>query len=91
MNEENGAPIEEEQVAAEPDFREIRSKYEFVIAAAREAERLNEYYRNHGIQPDLKVTSEAIGRIREGLSRIVYEEPKPAEEETKKESTYFFG
>lgn len=92
MNEENGAPFAPEGSSPRaPEFREIRSKYEFVIAAAREAERLNDYYRNHGIMPDHKVTSEAIERIRAGLSKVVYEEPKPAEEETRKESTYFFG
>lgn len=92
MSEDNGAPfVSEASRPQEPDFREIRSKYEFVIAAAREAERLNDFYRNHGIQPDRKVTTEAIERIKEGLSRVIYEEPKPAEEETRKESTYFFG
>ncbi|MCA9754642.1 MAG: DNA-directed RNA polymerase subunit omega [Candidatus Eisenbacteria bacterium] len=92
MSEENGAPfVSDEPTSSEPQFHEIRSKYEFVIAAAREAERLNDYYRNHGIQPDRKVTTEAIDRIKQGLSRVVYEEPKPAEEETRKESTYFFG
>ena len=92
MSEENGAPfMPEEPTATQPDFREIRSKYEFVIAAAREAERLNDFYRNHGIHPDRKVTTEAIERIKQGLSRVIYEEPKPAEEESRKESTYFFG
>ncbi len=67
------------------------SKYEFVMAAAREAERLNTYYRNPGIQRGWRVTTAAIARIHGGLSRVVYEEPKPPEEETRKESTYFFG
>jgi DNA-directed RNA polymerase subunit K/omega len=78
-------------VETNDEIREYRSKYEFVMAAAREAERLNDYYRNHGIQTNGKVTTEALVRIRDGRSRIVYEEPKPAEEETRKESTYFFG
>lgn len=92
MSEDNGTPfVSEDAIPRAPEFHEIRSKYEFVIAAAREAERLNDFYRNHGIHPDRKVTTEAIERIREGLSRVVYEEPKPAEEETRKESTYFFG
>lgn len=73
------------------DFREIQSKYEFVIAAAREAERLNEFYRNRGINPDEKVTVEAIRRVREERSRITYEEAPAQEEEPRKETTYFFG
>jgi DNA-directed RNA polymerase subunit K/omega len=92
MSEENGAPfVSEKSTPGVPEFHEIRSKYEFVIAAAREAERLNDYYRNHGVHPDRKVTTEAIDRIKQGLSRVIYEEPKPAEEESRKESTYFFG
>jgi hypothetical protein len=73
------------------EFRQMRSKYEFVVAASREAERLNEYYRNHSIPVDAKVTSEALLRLRDGRSRAIYEEPKPVEEESRKESTYFFG
>lgn len=77
--------------SGESRFHTCRSKYEFVVAAAREAERLNDYYRNHGIQMDHKVTSEALNRLKDTRSRVVYEEPKAAEEETRKESTYFFG
>ena len=73
------------------DYREIHSKYECVIAAAREAERLNEFYRNRGINPDEKVTVEAIRRVREERSRITYEEAPAQEEEPRKETTYFFG
>ena len=73
------------------EARDMRSKYEFVVAAAREAERLNEDYRNHRISNDAKVTTEALARLRDGRSRAIYEEPKPAEEESRKESTYFFG
>jgi hypothetical protein len=73
------------------EARDMRSKYEFVVAAAREAERLNEYYRNHRISVDTKVTTEALARLRDGRSQAIYEEPKPAEEESRKESTYFFG
>ncbi|MBK8231606.1 MAG: hypothetical protein IT349_10550 [Candidatus Eisenbacteria bacterium] len=73
------------------EYREIGSKYEFVIAAAREAERLNDYYRNRAIQPDEKVTLEAVRRVREGRTQIAYEETPVVEEEARKESTYFFG
>jgi DNA-directed RNA polymerase subunit K/omega len=75
---------------AEPEDRVIRSKYEFVMAAAKEAERLNDHYRKVGAPPE-KVTIEAAKRIRKGLSRIVYEEPQAVSDETNKESTYFFG
>ena len=85
-----------DELAATPEtesegLTEFRSKYEFVMAAAREAERLNDYYRNNSIPIEHKVTIEAINRIRETRSKVVYEDPKPAEEETRKESTYFFG
>lgn len=72
-------------------FQTIRNKYEFVIAAAREAERLNEFYRHRAIQPEGKITLEAIDRIVTSKSRVVYEEALPPEEEVRKESTYFFG
>jgi len=94
--EEQGTPEAEEPTPALVDEKRVKhtgivKKYEFVMAAAREAERLNDYYRNHGIQSDTKVTTEAIDRVRLGLSKVVYEEPKPAEEETRRESTYIFG
>ena len=72
-------------------YHEIESKYEFVIAAAREAERLNDYYRNRAIQPVEKVTIESIRRVREAKTQIAYEEAVPVEEEVRKEATYFFG
>jgi DNA-directed RNA polymerase subunit K/omega len=70
---------------------EIKSKYEFVMAASKEAERLNEHHRKTGAPVTGKVTVEAVRRIRRGLSRVVYEEPQGAQEESPKESTYFFG
>jgi DNA-directed RNA polymerase subunit K/omega len=79
-----------EDPSAEPELRKPKSKYEFVMAAAREAERLNDHYRKVGA-PLEKVTIEAIRRIRKGMTRIVYEEPQAPPEETTKETTYFFG
>ena len=75
------------------DAPPIKSKYEFVMAAAKEAERLNEANRRRGATSaaDAKVTVEAIRRIDKGLSRLVYEEQPGAVEESSKESTYFFG
>ena len=94
--EEIGTPEVEESTPDAPKERRVAyegkvKKYEFVMAAAREAERLNDYYRNHGIQSDTKVTTEAINRVSLGLSKVIYEEPKPAEEESRGESTYIFG
>jgi hypothetical protein len=74
-----------------PVFQSIRSKYEFVMAAAKEAERLNDRYRNQGIHLTRKVTLEAVDRVTRGLSRISYEEPQAQAEEAPKETTYFFG
>ncbi len=73
------------------EFREIRSKYEFVVVAAREAERLNDYYRNRALQPDRKVTLESTERVRLEKSRLIYEEQTAPSEEPRRETTYFFG
>lgn len=80
----------EPETHLEPEHKEIQSKYEFVMAAAKEAERLNDQYRKSGT-PVEKVTIEAVRRIRKGLSHLVYEEPQAPVDETAKESTYFFG
>ncbi|MBD3163237.1 MAG: DNA-directed RNA polymerase subunit omega [Candidatus Eisenbacteria bacterium] len=70
----------------------IRSKYELVVAAAKEAERLNDHLRNRGSDSDEKVTMLALRRIEKGLSKVVYEDPeKASEEQQKKETTFFFG
>ncbi len=74
-----------------PGPRAMKSKYEFVMAAAKEAERLNEQLRQTGANPPEKVTIEAIRRIRKGLSRVEYQEPQSGPEEPPKESTFFFG
>lgn len=70
----------------------IRSKYEMVVAAAKEAERLNDYYRNRGSDMPEKVTMLALKRIEKGLSKVVYEEPeKASDEQQRRETTFFFG
>lgn len=74
-----------------PEFHDIRSKYEFVMACAKEAERLNDRLRNTGVRPDRKVTVDAIERVRGGTSKITYEEPQTPAEESPRETTYFFG
>jgi DNA-directed RNA polymerase subunit K/omega len=76
---------------ASVEVKEIKSKYDFVMAASKEAERLNDHHRKTGAPVSAKVTVEAVKRIRRGLSRVVYEEPQGPLEETPKESTYFFG
>ena len=80
-----------EPKADEPDFQEVRSKYELVMAASKEAERINEQHRRRGTSPDEKVTIYAVRRIRKGLSRLAYEDPSDKPEEPLRESTYFFG
>jgi hypothetical protein len=77
--------------AKAPEFHVIRSKYEFVMAAAKEAERLNDRLRHTGIRPTRKVTVDAIDRVRKERSKITYEEPQAPAEEQPKETTYFFG
>lgn len=88
--------LDQEKTATEgggerPEFVPIRSKYEFVMASAKEAERLNDHYRKTQIPPEGKVTVEACRRIRKGMSRILYEENAEGSEDAPKESTYFFG
>ena len=70
----------------------IRSKYELVVAAAKEAERLNDHFRNRGGEGTEKITILALRRIEKGLSKIVYEDPeKVAEDQQRKDTTFFFG
>ena len=77
--------------ATNPQFHTIRSKYEFVMACAKEAERLNDRLRNNGIRPNRKVTVDAIERVKVGNSKITYNEPQSPPDESPKETTYFFG
>jgi hypothetical protein len=77
--------------ATTPEFHDIRSKYEFVMACAKEAERLNDRLRNTGIRPIRKVTVDAIERLKVGDSKITYSEPQAPPDESPKETTYFFG
>ena len=70
----------------------IRSKYELVVAAAKEAERINDLYRHRGDNPGEKVTMVALRRIEKGLSRVLYEDAeKAAEEQQGRDKTFFFG
>jgi hypothetical protein len=80
-----------EPEATTPEFHTIRSKYEFVMACAKEAERLNDRLRNNGIRPNRKVTVDAIDRVKVGHSKITYSEPQAPPEESPRETTYFFG
>lgn len=82
---------ESEGAANVTEVKNLKSKYEFVMAASKEAERLNDQLRRTGAGVPGKVTIEAVRRIRRGLSHVVYEEPQGAQEEQPKESTYFFG
>jgi|GEM_PF-5580725 len=70
----------------------IRSKYEMVVAAAKEAERLNDLFRHRGAPMTEKVTMLAMRRIEKGLSKVLYEEPeKQTGEQQRRETTFFFG
>jgi len=91
MSDEKSPVAEGQEGGTTLGMDDMRSKYEFVMAASKEAERLNDRYRREGIRPAGKVTVEAAQRVRQGLSRIAYEEPHAPSEETAKESTYFFG
>ena len=90
MLDEDKGP-EEQPRAKGPSYCEIRSKYELVMSAAKESERINEIHRRRGTNPAEKVTVEAVQRIRKGLSRIAYEDLSDRQDEPLRESTYFFG
>jgi hypothetical protein len=78
--------------ATTPEFHTIRSKYEFVMACAKEAERLNDRLRNsNSLRPNRKVTIDAVERVKAGNSKITYKEPQTPPDESPKETTYFFG
>ncbi len=91
MTDEKDMVPETENDASTRGMEDMRSKYEFVMAASKEAERLNDRYRREGFRPTGKVTVEAALRIRQGLSRIAYEEPHLPSDEPAKESTYYFN
>ena len=42
--------------------RTSENRYELIVVAAREARRLNDYYRQRNVQPKSRVTTEAMGR-----------------------------
>lgn len=90
MLDEDRAP-EQQTRSHEPHYCEIRNKYELVMSAAKESERINEIHRRRGTNPEEKVTVAAIQRIRKGLSRIAYEDMSDRQDEPLRESTYFFG
>lgn len=70
----------------------IRSKYEMVVAAAKEAERLNDLYRHRGDPLPEKVTMLALRRVEKGLSKVVYEEPeRSADDGQRRDTTFFFS
>jgi hypothetical protein len=85
--------ILDEEGAREREAAPIKSKYEFVMAASKEAERLNESNRRRGLNSaqDAKVTVEAVRRIQKRLSRIVYEEGPDPSTDSNKETPYILG
>jgi DNA-directed RNA polymerase subunit K/omega len=62
-----------------PELRTPVNKYELVMAAAKEAERLNTLYNQRHEKPPKKVTLLGLERVRKGLSKITYEEAEPEE------------
>ncbi|MBD3336730.1 MAG: hypothetical protein GF355_14555 [Candidatus Eisenbacteria bacterium] len=86
MDEQNDT----QQLATESTNESLvtpENKYEMVMAAAKEAERLNSVYNHRHEKPPQKVTSLAINRIRDSLSKISYEEAEP--EETGEQLPFF--
>jgi DNA-directed RNA polymerase subunit K/omega len=75
--EEKKAADTGEGLAAEPNVRMPMNKYEMVMTAAKEAERLNAIYRHRHEKPPKKVTSMALERVYPGLSKMTYDELEP--------------
>lgn len=72
---------------AEADLLSPTNKYEIVMVAAKEAERLNLLYRNRHEKPPQKVTTMAIERVIPGLTKFTYEEAEP--EDTGEQLPFF--
>jgi DNA-directed RNA polymerase subunit K/omega len=73
--------------AADDELRSPANKYELVMVAAKEAERLNALYRNRHEKPPKKVTEMAIDRVLPGLTKFSIEEAEP--EETGEQLPFF--
>ena len=52
------------------------NRYELIIAAAREARRLNDYYRNRGLEPKSRITTEAMHRASHDGISFTYQRPR---------------
>ncbi len=63
--------------------KDCKNLYELIMVAAKEARRLNDYYRNRNVQPKERVTSVAIKRARGDGILYTYHLPEPAESEEK--------
>lgn len=78
QNFENEETTEERKIPDE-ELQTPRNKYELVMAAAKEAERLNAIYRHRHEKPPTKVTIMAVDRVRPGITKFVYEEDETEE------------
>lgn len=76
-------PAEATTVSDDPREPEVRSstdctnRYELIMVAAKEARRLNDYYRIRNVEPKSRVTTEAIRRARQRGVRFTYTTPPP--------------
>ena len=58
------------------------NRYELIMVAAKEARRLNDYYRIRNVEPKSRITTEAIHRARGAGVRFMYGAPQvPGERE----------
>jgi DNA-directed RNA polymerase subunit K/omega len=81
---EDQQKFEDEETTEEPripeeDLQTPGNKYELVMAAAKEAERLNAVYRHRHEKPPTKVTIMAVDRVRPGITKFIYEEDETEE------------
>lgn len=70
----HGEEAVEERKIPEEELQSPANKYELVMAAAKEAERLNSLYRHRHEKPPHKVTIMALDRVRPGVTKFIYEE-----------------
>jgi DNA-directed RNA polymerase subunit K/omega len=88
VDEERVDEETQETQIPEEDLKSPDNKYELVMVAAKEAERLNSMYRHRHEKPPQKVTLMALHRVRPGITKFVYEE---AELEEPGEQLPFFN
>ncbi|MBU1702219.1 MAG: DNA-directed RNA polymerase subunit omega [Candidatus Eisenbacteria bacterium] len=87
MSDQEAPRSKSKHVIDQESLLDPQNKYELVMTAAKEAERLNSVYNHRHEEPPMKVTSLALERVYSGLTRLTYEEEE--KEETREQLPFF--